>query len=156
MITLVHVHRHLDITQATKFYKNCVKLKAGIDSSEVPISEKRKAGSISKKGHTSKHKKGGGVSETKYPTKNSNEMKTITHSSIIDYATRQTNKFIGKETVYNKVKEEDAIPSTAFHAKLWNSYHIYLWVQTKLRAEEKQSKLRAEERKLKQQQQQQR
>jgi hypothetical protein len=135
IITLVHVHKHLDVYQATQFYVNCNTAKSRGDSQEVHSTKNRKSRGDSQEVHTTKNRKSGGVSETLYTTKNMKS--TIKHCSIIDFVTRQTNKFIGKQSDYNdSVQTEGVMPTKKFNANNWTSYHIYSWIENKLAAEE--------------------
>ena len=118
----MHVHKHLDVYQATQFYLNCNTAKSRGDSDSQEV-------------HTNKKRKSGGVSDTLYTTKHMKS--TIKHCSIIDFVTRQTNKFIGKQSVYNAtVKTEGVMPIKDFNSKDWQSYHIYSWIESKLAAEQ--------------------
>lgn len=135
IITLVHVHKHLDTAEATRFYANCniAKLKAGGDSAR-----KRKAKGEPKKEISI------AISDTPYPYKDNSG--SIFHRSIIDFVTKQVKKFIGIQSLYNSVEPEDVVPTIDFKPIDFTSYHIFSWIKCKLAAEE---------RKLKQQQQQQ-
>jgi hypothetical protein len=133
IITLVHVHKHLDTAEATRFYANCniAKLKAGGDSAR--ISKKRKARGEPNKAHTTEKESSIAISDTSYPYKDNSG--SIFHRSIIDFVTKQTKRFIGKESLYNS-EPEDFMPTIAFQPQDFTSYHIYLWIQYKLAAEE--------------------